>query len=99
MWGLLDLCEIPDLDWPMKIVRSWSMKFYDDMKPYSPDSICPKCDFTKIAQDWKGIEFWPNFGLKERTEKIQTAPERIIRTCCNCKYLWAEKPLDAEAQK
>lgn len=66
------------------------------MKPYDPEATCPKCRFTSITAQWAAAwtQLWLFMMPKPKDWKPETRPERIIRTCAQCKYEWTEAPLD-----
>jgi hypothetical protein len=56
-----------------------------DLKPFNPDTLCPKCDFSADAKSMQHNGIWGGYN-------------RIKRTCRRCQYSWDEAPLDYDAE-
>jgi predicted nucleic-acid-binding Zn-ribbon protein len=60
----------------------------EPVKPYDPDSECPKCGAANAGSKWFGPDA-PNVVNRKDYE-------RILRACPRCEYTWYEEPLEKE---
>lgn len=73
------------------------------MNRYDQSRACPKCGCAATRNEHLGVGYCGGGALiadyvRVDPERLRTAfPERIHRTCFNCKYSWDELPLDASA--
>lgn len=54
------------------------------MNQYDASRPCSKCGASGSTDKWRDASHINGYPV---------APERIVRTCTNCGYEWAEKPL------
>jgi hypothetical protein len=73
------------------------------MDKYNPDAKCIKCGgdkiFDRYADEYKPDEMSISFARFSGSKEPQYKPERIIRKCNNCEFIWLEAPLDSVTQE
>lgn len=65
------------------------------MKPYDPESTCPKCGHPRARTEYK----WGTDQFTDDGTKLPDTPPYLVRECLRCGFGWREAPLDAQETK